>query len=157
MRKQKVAILGGGMASMTAAFELTNSPELRERYEVTVYQLGWRLGGKCASGRNADYGARVQEHGLHVWFGFYENAFRVMREAYDELGRDPDAPLATWRDAFKPCDEMVLYDGFRDRWRGVSFDVPRNDGIPGDGDGLPDFWQIADEMLRYLLSQWGEL
>ena len=49
----KVAILGGGVGGMTAAFELTATPELRERYDVTVYQLGWRLGGKGASGRNA--------------------------------------------------------------------------------------------------------
>ena len=143
MRKQKVAILGGGMASMVAAFELTNSAELRSRYDVTVYQLGWRLGGKCASGRNADYGGRVEEHGLHVWFGFYENAFRVMREVYAELGRDPDAPLGTWRDAFKPCDEMVLYDGFGGDWRGISFDVPRNSATPGDGRVMTDFTSIG--------------
>ena len=47
----EVAILGGGAGSLTAAFELTATPELRERYDVTVYQLGWRLGGKGASGR----------------------------------------------------------------------------------------------------------
>src|SRR5436309_10765811 len=96
----RVAILGGGMASIVAAYELT-SPALRGRYEVTVYQLGWRLGGKCASGRNHQYHERIEEHGLHVWFGFYDNAFRVMREAYEELGRDPGEPLATWQDAFK--------------------------------------------------------
>ena len=51
----------------------------RDRYDVTVYQPGWRLGGKGASGRGpAD---RVEEHGLHVWMGFYENAFALMRRA----------------------------------------------------------------------------
>ena len=76
-------------ASIVAAYELTSTPELRERYDVTVYQLGWRLGGKGASGRNAEHGQRIEEHGLHIWFGFYENAFRVMRDAYEELGRQP--------------------------------------------------------------------
>src|SRR2546425_4501635 len=47
--REKVAVLGGGPAAITAAFELTAAPELRDRFEVTVYQLGWRLGGKCAS------------------------------------------------------------------------------------------------------------
>lgn len=155
--RQKVAILGGGMASVVAAFELTSRPELRARYDVTVYQLGWRLGGKCASGRNVEYGERIEEHGLHVWFGFYENAFRVMREAYEELGRDPSDPLHDWRDAFKPCDTIVLYEEFAKRWRGWSFDVPRNALTPGDQLDLPKFWQIAHTMLDYLLGRWGAL
>src|SRR5262245_41006162 len=94
----KVAIIGGGCAGVTAAFELTR-PELEGRFEVTVYQLGWRLGGKGASGRGpAD---RIEEHGLHLWMGFYENAFRLMRECYAELGRDRDQhAMADWTDAF---------------------------------------------------------
>ena len=70
--RTKVAVLGGGAGGMTAAFELTATPELRERFEVTVYQLGWRLGGKGASGRNRGVADRIEEHGLHIWFGFYE-------------------------------------------------------------------------------------
>ena len=129
--KQKVAILGGGVGSIVAAFELTNTPELRERYDVTIHQLGWRLGGKGASGRNAAFGQRIEEHGLHIWFGFYENAFRVMREAYTELQRPAGAPLADWRDAFKPCDDIILYENYEGRWQGRSFTVPRNSLIPG--------------------------
>jgi uncharacterized protein with NAD-binding domain and iron-sulfur cluster len=106
----KVAVLGGGVGGMTAAFELTATPELRERFDVTVYQLGWRNGGKGASGRNAAIADRIEEHGLHVWFGFYDNAFRLMRDAYEELGRERGTPLATFDDAFKGCDELILYD-----------------------------------------------
>ena len=155
--KQKVAILGGGVGSIVAAYELTSTPELRERYEVTVHQLGWRLGGKCASGRNAAFGQRIEEHGLHIWFGFYENAFRVMREAYTELGRPPDVPLADWRDAFKPCEEIVLEENYAGRWRGWSFKVPRNPLTPGQEPVLPDFWELAETMLDYLLARWGAL
>src|SRR5918996_2501538 len=64
----KVAVLGGGCAAMTAAFELTR-PEHRGRFRVTVYQQGWRLGGKGASGRGP--AGRIEEHGLHVWMGWY--------------------------------------------------------------------------------------
>ena len=71
----RVAILGGGAGGVTAAFELTATPDLREQYEVTVYQRGWRLGGKGASGRNQERGQRIEEHGLHMWMGFYEQAF----------------------------------------------------------------------------------
>src|SRR5262249_20654321 len=52
VQKQKIAILGGGMAALTAAFELTRDKERAKRYEITVYQTGHRLGGKGASGRN---------------------------------------------------------------------------------------------------------
>ena len=85
-RPQRLAILGGGLAGLTAAFELTNDPHWRDRFEsITVYQMGWRLGGKCASSRGRC--DRIEEHGLHVWMGFYENAFRLLRECYAELGR----------------------------------------------------------------------
>src|SRR5262249_8633861 len=98
--KPKVVILGGGAAALTCAFELTEPPDWRQRFEsVAVYQMGWRLGGKGASGRNARFSQRIEEHGLHVWPGFYENAFHLMRRCYDELGRPAGAPLAKWDDA----------------------------------------------------------
>jgi uncharacterized protein with NAD-binding domain and iron-sulfur cluster len=108
MSKQRIAILGGGMGSLTTAFELTSVPGWSERYDITVYQTGWRLGGKGASGRNRDVYERIEEHGLHLMFGFYDNVFRVMKQAYDELGRNPTQPLATWQDAFKPHDLIVM-------------------------------------------------
>src|SRR4051794_17424299 len=156
-QKQNIAILGGGIAAITTAMELTSTPELRRRYDVTVYQYGWRLGGKCASGRNPHYHDRIEEHGLHIWFGFYENAFRLMRDTYDELGRDPSQPLAGWRDAFKPCDDIVLYEEHDGRWKGWNFDIPRNELTPGDSNPLPEFWEVAHTMLDYFLSQWGSL
>jgi glycine/D-amino acid oxidase-like deaminating enzyme len=36
-RREKIAILGGGMASLTAAFALTDTEELRERYEIAAW------------------------------------------------------------------------------------------------------------------------
>src|SRR4028119_2363332 len=105
--KTKIAILGGGMASLATAFSLSdpNNPK-HEQYDITVYQLGWRLGGKGASGRG-QY-ARIEEHGLHIWMGFYENAFRVIQTCYEELKRPPHTPLATWEDAFKQHNLIVI-------------------------------------------------
>ena len=51
-RKRRIVILGGGMAAVAAAFELTSDPGWKSRYDVTLYQMGFRLGGKGASGRN---------------------------------------------------------------------------------------------------------
>ena len=50
--KQKIAVLGGGVGALSAAFYLTEQPGWDELYEITVYQHGWRLGGKCASGHD---------------------------------------------------------------------------------------------------------
>jgi uncharacterized protein with NAD-binding domain and iron-sulfur cluster len=152
-----VAVLGGGVGGITAAFALTATPELRDRFDVTVHQLGWRIGGKGASGRNMARGGRIEEHGLHIWFGFYDNAFRVMREAYQELGREPGTPLATLEDAFKPCDQIVLYDKLATGWHPFAFKPPRNferPGIPGE---LPTFWDVAAGACEWALGRWREL
>ena len=85
-RRTRVAILGGGCGGLSAAWGLTATPALRDRFEVTVYEPSWQLGGKGASGRmpwlsgNSGGGQRIHEHGLHIWFGFYDHAFRMLRE-----------------------------------------------------------------------------
>jgi uncharacterized protein with NAD-binding domain and iron-sulfur cluster len=150
---EKVAVLGGGPAAIAAAFELT-MPDLEGRYEVTVYQPGWRLGGKCASGRNmaAKHGARIEEHGLHIWFGFYDNAFGQMRRAYQELGRPEGHPLRTFADAFKGCDEIVLYERQGEGWVALPFKAPTNPLVPGDADALPGFWDIVKWLCEWALK-----
>jgi uncharacterized protein with NAD-binding domain and iron-sulfur cluster len=156
--REKVAVLGGGPAAVTAAFQLT-APELNDRFEVTIYQPGWRLGGKCASGRNMapNRGARIEEHGLHVWFGFYDNAFSVMRKAYEELERPAGHPLPTLEDAFKGCDEIVLYDRQDKGWIPLSFNPLPNDLVPGEPHGLPSFWDIAKWMCDWALRRYPEV
>lgn len=135
--KQRIAILGGGTGSLVAAFELTEQPGWQDRYELTVYQLGWRLGGKGASGRNAAADDRIEEHGLHVLGGFYENAFQVMRRCYAEVGRKPGEPLATVWEAFKPKND-VLWEEFIDgRWIHWPVHFPDRPGLPGSGTDVP--------------------
>jgi len=147
--KIKVAVLGGGVGAMTTALYLT-SPENRDRYEVTVYQMGWRLGGKGASGRNRHHHDRIEEHGIHVWSGLYDNAFRHMREAYAELGRPPDAPLGTWRKAFEPMTLMCMMERHGEDWRPWLEETPTNDQLPGDPDAhvLLPFWSYIGEALQ---------
>lgn len=157
MAKQRIAILGGGISALMAAFEITNDPNWRDDFEVTVYQLGWRLGGKCASGRNAAREQRIEEHGLHIFLGFYNNAFRVMKECYRELGRPPGTPLATWDEAFRPHNYIVLTEklasGAYVPW---VLDFPPTDQEPGTGGVLPSPWAAIEMLvgwLRQLISQ----
>ena len=69
---KRVAILGGGIAALSTAFEITNTPG----YAVTIHTLGWRLGGKCASWRGPD--GRIEEHGIHGFLGSYYNAMPML-------------------------------------------------------------------------------
>ena len=140
--KQRVVILGGGVGAMSAAFAITSLPDWKERFEsVDVYQLGWRLGGKGASGREQHNHDRVLEHGIHLWMGFYENAFRVMRELYAELDRPPGAPLRTVWEAFTPQNQVGVtgpLDADAGTWSRWWVDMPVGPGTPGDGtDVLP--------------------
>ena len=152
--RKKIAVLGGGVGGITAALELTSGAN-RDRYDVTVYQLGWRIGGKGASGRRLDTGCRIEEHGLHVWSGLYDNAFRLIREAYAELGRAPDAPLATWRDAFKPVSTVALEEKWNGEWVPWVIEPPTNDQLPGEPDAhlmLP-FWSYIGEGFDWVLAR----
>ena len=123
---RRIAILGGGVSGLAAAMRLTEDPEWKTKYEVTLYQMGWRLGGKCASGRSGP-GNRIEEHGIHIWLGFYENAFRMIQQAYaGELFVDaadvPDPHLGPGLQAA----QLHLPDG---EYRGPVEDVA--DRVPG--------------------------
>lgn len=158
VRTERVAVLGGGLAAIAAAFELTD-PALEGRYEVTILQPGWRLGGKCASGRNLgeSRGMRIEEHGLHVWFGFYENALRLMRRAYVEAERPAGSPLRTFEEAFEPCNEIVLYDRQGDVWVPLPMVAPENERVPGEEHAPPGFWEIGKWLSEWALREFRSI
>ncbi|KQQ40232.1 acetoacetate decarboxylase [Duganella sp. Leaf126] len=150
---QKIAVLGGGVSAMTAAYYLSDQPGWQNNYDITVYQQGWRLGGKGASGRNAQYGQRIEEHGLHIWFGFYTNAFKMIQAAYEGLDRPAGAPLATWQQAFKQHDYVALSEDVDGHWRNWSIVFPTLPGVPGQGDQDITLWQLAVAMVGWI-EQW---
>lgn len=155
--KQKIAVLGGGVGAMTAAFALTSTPDWQSKYEVTLYQMGWRVGGKGASGRNAELGQRIEEHGLHIWFGFYENAFKVMQEAYEELARPLGAPLRTWDEAFKPHSFVVLQEYIKEQWKTWPLEFPIKAGVPGQGKEMVTLGQIAQTLYAWVKQAMEDL
>jgi uncharacterized protein with NAD-binding domain and iron-sulfur cluster len=40
---QKIAILSGGVSAVTVALRLTEAPDWKSRFDITIYQQGWRL------------------------------------------------------------------------------------------------------------------
>lgn len=149
-RAARVAVLGGGCAGVAAAFELSKTPELRRSFEVTLYEASPRLGGKGATTRNAAWGQRIEEHGLHLWLGFYARAFRLMRDCYAELEQSP------WRspaEAFAPhFSATMAAAGARAPWR---LTLPARPGQPWDAAAEPrDRWSNCVQTLLAGLRSW---
>jgi uncharacterized protein with NAD-binding domain and iron-sulfur cluster len=153
--KEKIAVLGGGIGALAAAYYLTEQPGAADRYEITVYQQGWRLGGKCASGHDMrpGYGDRIYEHGLHIFAGFYDQAFDLLGRAYQALERPADHPNRTVWDAFTPEDSITLVDhSFPEHPNLMWFmDFPPNDNLPGDSLEIAPLIVMIQRMVAMLL------
>jgi uncharacterized protein with NAD-binding domain and iron-sulfur cluster len=167
MPRKRIVILGGGIASLVTAFELTSSPDWKSKYQITLYQQGHRLGGKCASSRlHRQYGSgyveRIEEHGLHVFFGFYENAFGVMRRAYAEHELLPRLPgeqkRLTFDTAFLPHDLVMLGTDLGSTLHRWTLPFPRRDGEPGVADSTNptslDGGTAIAGLVELLVAQW---
>ena len=149
--------MGGGISALTTAFELTSQAGWQSQFDITLYQMGWRLGGKCATARGPNQ--RIEEHGIHGFLGSYYNALPLMRQCYDALGRKPGQPLATFEEAFKPESFVLMWeyiDGKMTRW---PFTSPLNDLVPGTAESLKklqsvEHWiastaQVLDALLDH--------
>jgi uncharacterized protein with NAD-binding domain and iron-sulfur cluster len=145
------------MAGVTTAWRLSEPGWEREFESITIYQRGFRLGGKGASSRGMH--GRVEEHGLHVWLGYYDNAFRLLRECYAELDReetDPSSPIRTWREAMFPAADVGLEDRFAGDWRHWIGSFGLNDLDPGDpidsGWRPPDIADLTRRGIQLILD-----
>ncbi|MEL6234371.1 MAG: FAD-dependent oxidoreductase [Pseudomonadota bacterium] len=152
--REKVVVLGGGLGGLTAAYGLT-APEQGGRYDVTVYTMGWRLGGKGASGRNPAKHNRIEEHGLHIWFGCYDNAFTMMGKVFDEIDRPADAPLARLDTAFGKQSDFLLKENVEGEWRDWLIRFPENDHAPGGHPSVWDFLAILMGWVKQALAETG--
>ncbi len=158
MAKTKIAVLGGGLGSMSALAWITSMPDAAARFDITVYQMGWRLGGKGASGRGP--GKRIEEHGLHIWFGFYENAFRTMRMALEEIAKTDPPVVATYRsveEAFTPQSLVSFAESWKGAWGTWPILFPPNGGEPGVGEPVIDPAVMLETMLRWLVESFERL
>lgn len=146
MAQKKIVILGGGISALTTAFYLTNTPNWQEHYDITLYTMGWRLGGKVASSRNVKKNGRIEDTGIHFCPGFYENTFRMVRDAFEEMTGSPDV----WRAEFLKQNTLSAMEadskgGWYPPW--ITNFSP-NDRNPGDG--LPDL-QLWEHFVLHVL------
>lgn len=163
MTKPKIAILGGGIAGVTAAYFLSGCDQIKASYDIVLYQQGWRLGGKGASGRGRDN--RIEEHGLHVWFGYYENAFRLLRDCHEELNERAEKGDKRWsttmhsiEEGFRPVSSIGIVEDEAPGWPRWVATFPENDLSPWDRDLIsePADWDVR-WYLETLLTRSVEL
>ena len=136
--KKKIVLFGTGVGSLSTAFELTDYPGWEELYDITIYQLGWRAGGKTATSRGLNN--RIQERGIHILQGWYWNMFRLLRRTYDERRDKKMAPgykFQDWTDAVIKDDTTLLTTENKDgTWDSWPFIFPEDKLIPGDAGGV---------------------
>ena len=137
------------MGSLTAVYALTSDLDWKSKYDITIYHMGWRLGGKGASGRNGSpaknglVSQRIEEHGLHLWFGFYDNAFDLIQQCYTDNGRE-------WGEAFKGYDTICLEEKIEGQWLHWPITVPSNGLTPGIGGILPTIGEYVYKLLEWM-------
>jgi len=142
-RKTRVAIL--------AAFGLSDTAEQRARYDVTVYQMGWRAGGKCSTGRVAPT-MRVEQNGTHYLFGCYDACFDTVRRSFDELAVRGILDFGTYEEAFLPRNLLVFTQRFRGKWYTWNVRFPANGTVPGTLDGALPFHDYVSMAIGWILE-----
>lgn len=136
--KKRAVVLGAGPAGLSAAMALIESGE----YEVDVYQMGWRAGGKCATGRDEGH-YRARQNGSHYLFGCYHNSFALIQQAHQILSdsTEPDKHLyGTFYGDFVARNLLVGAQGYKrlassprpDRGFWYRY-MPQNMACPGKG------------------------
>lgn len=151
-RRKRIAILGGGVGAMTAAYWLTHPRNpAASQLEVTVYQMGARLGGKGASGRDQTTYDRIEEHGLHVWFGFYYNAVAMMRDCFAELEGSEAGGAERFRQSFLDASRIALGDRSGGDWRNLVM------AFPNRVNGSLDPAEMAGDLVAWMRRSMAEL
>lgn len=154
MAKQRIAIIGGGPAGLSTAFHLTNEPGWDSKYDICVYQLGWRLGGKGATGRDPKHGWRIEEHGIHGFCKFYFNTWPMMQTVYSDLN-DKDRAVLPCKDiqsAFLPSSLTYSVWCEDQTWHSKTDHLPSGTGTPWGPGEVELSWKaivigILDQML----------
>jgi uncharacterized protein with NAD-binding domain and iron-sulfur cluster len=149
--KKRVTILGGGPAGLAAALALSATVALRARYDVTVYQAGWRLGGKCGQGRKGPAN-RIEINGTHYLFGAYDEAFDIAHTVFAELDAARDHRFGTFDSQFMACSTIAIKQFFAGNWSTWAIELP-GDGKPPSTSPEPlSPGLLLRELIRWMLN-----
>ncbi len=125
---QRVAILGAGPAGLAAAWHLSD-PRLHPRPEVTVYQMGWRAGGQCGTGRVGQE-QWVNQNGTHYLFGCYHQCLGLMAGAFQVLAEHDDTRFGSYEEQLVPRDFIFLKQLYQNAWTDWALWIPPNASEP---------------------------
>jgi len=155
--RTRVVIVGGGPSGLSTAYHLTAPANPRAaELDVSLYQMGWRLGGKGATGRDPEHD-RILEHGIHGFAGFYWNSTEMLKGAYDALhpGVVPAPDTLGGRlprcveEALIPSDAIVITNYYEGRQCTRRIVLPPGNG-PHPWEGVPDL--APAEVVRAIAS-----
>ena len=155
---ERIAVVGAGPAGLTTAVHLTDpvaNPGWQDRYSVDVYTLGWRIGGKGATGRNPEAGERIEEHGIHVFGNMYFNTLRMMRDCYEQVEWDDHDRYRTMDEAFLPSLTAVSHEYWNQRWGRDVGNFPSTDEPPWLGSIWPDDRGVVEQVLNVVRRELG--
>lgn len=169
--KRTITIVGGGPAGLSAALSLTDPdlhPNWTDEYDVVVLQLGWRAGGKGATGRRGtavrdgdewvlDGDARIEEHGIHLFGNMYTNAMRTLNTCLGELTPSPGEPVTPIDQQLTPSNYIQLADFYDRRWWLTPEYLPHNDLEPWGTQDYPGPLTLIGEMLQLVHNLLDEL
>lgn len=154
----RIVIVGAGPAGLSTAFHLTDpeiNPGWQDRYSVDVYTLGWRVGGKGATGRNPDAGERIQEHGIHVFGNMYFNSTRMMKACFEQVDWDEHDRFRTMETAFLPSLSANATEYWDGAWHGHMGNFPEAPGVPWEGSIWPDDRGVVEQVLNVVKRNLG--
>ena len=146
--RQRVAVLGAGPAGLAAAFALAETG----KYDVHVYQMGWRAGGKCATGREPE-NHRALQNGSHYLFGSYFNSFDLIRRAHEIIAGSPESDkhmFGTFEGDFIARNLLVGKEIYKHGQVEEEQDwyryMPQNMAVPGEDGKFPTPFDLAVTM-----------
>jgi len=88
---KKIIIIGGGIGGLTVAHQLS-----KYNFDIELYEMKNKIGGMARSSRDND--GCATEYCWRVFFGFYDNLFKVLNEI--KLINNPNKT---------PLDNMTIY------------------------------------------------
>ena len=120
------------LAPSVRAFELTNDPATRRQLELTVYQMGHRLGGKGASGRNPEWPTELKSTACMFCSGFMIR----LSECCDAVIRSWIALARTPMQVGTRPSRLRISSSCTSEWASAwspwPILFPREPGLPGD-------------------------